>query len=429
MEGGGNGVVYKAYKPTDIADIQLYKAVKVISPESGSDREELKKDLIGEAATTAQIGSNPYVVGIEDFGEFPDHSLYLVFPFIKGYSLDALNRQHIDEGHLLPFELSAFIFHRIVSVLNQVHHHPETRLCHRDLCPNNLMIQRSSGLPLVLDWGSSNAFYDDLVVGKPAYICPEVVKGEVNTDWGFKSDIFSLGMIIRELIIGRNVLEIGSDSFDYREGIDMDKLAPLHECCPDVPKTLSDIIEACTQENPDLRPDAETLYDYLGMNYLYTSEIGFGLTQETMIDYLQFIESAPDQGESLPDNGYGRNLTKLISSKVRRHAEETGTPVQEATSSLEYTFGNIRRTFEEAFGARYRVALEEPFLDIISEDCEGRELDEEISKIKSASIADLKHTLEKQLAEETGQYGFQLAKELNNQIYDRIVSHIDELPR
>ena len=362
---GGSSLVLKAHKPA--INPPIYKAIKVVNSklnEPNSARAaDVQKEYYGEAKISFEIGSDPYAISVEDIMVMPDGSRALVCPFIHGHTLRALLQDHVRRGWLFPFELSAFIFHRVLSVLI---HARERGIMHRDLCPSNIMVQRI-GVPLVLDWGAATEYGEGMIIGKPAYMAPEIVKrtSSVTREGLFKADMFSLGAVIREMLIGYNDLDPQDQAgaaydvekaFAFRETLDTDSLPPVADVCPDIPTRLSDIIYTCMKEDPAARLDAEELYDYLGGKYLYTPQIGFGHTAETLKDYLTFFYETHDPASPLPDTRQGRSLEKVVTTKIRKKAELPAYRdyllryiVQKEGVSL--TLGNVGRSFAEAYGA------------------------------------------------------------------------------
>ncbi len=367
---GGSGLVVKAHKPA--IHPPIYKAIKLvnseISQESADSRNIIQSEFYSEAEVSFEIGSDPYAIGVEDIIEMPDETRALVFPYVTGHTLSSLNNDHIEQGYLLPFEIAAFIGHRILSTLC---HARERGIAHRDLCLNNVMIQRT-GTPMLLDWGAGSHINDGIMVGKPGYIAPEVIRDpeSLTRDDLYKSDIFSLGAIMRELITGSNALDPAADSPKYdpygviekRFKMNTDKLIPVNEICCDVPQALAEIVSACLRDNSDDRPSAEELYDYMGGHYLYTPQVGFGHTAETLEHYMRFFYGAPAGDKPLPDDKTGRSLAKIIAGKYRRFAEQpqyqdTLLKKIAAQQCAEYICGNVYRTFEEAYGANKLESL------------------------------------------------------------------------
>jgi len=447
---GGVGAVYLAHNPK--APHWMPKAIKVISKNSPilderGGRSELQKILEGEAEITAMIGSNPHVVGIEEFGETPDGSFYLIYPFIRGDTLHVLNRNHQKRGLLLPFELSAFVFHRVASILVQAHRH-ERVISHRDLSSTNVLLHKSTGTPMVLDWGSANEMYDGALVGNPAFIAPEVIgrPRQITKEGYCKADIFSLGAVIRELASGINPLAPEhfdtEHPFDYRKGLDVARLVPVHTICPDVPRALSDIIGLCMRPDPEDRPDADELYDVIGEDYLYTPQVGFGVTAETLAAYLSLFDGHFLPKEPLPDNSFGRQLRKLTMMKARRRAEREefqNVSIKDTRLSDEstFTYGNVFRPFTEAYGVEVvKRALERPFLEFLEDEYRDRlavsvpnsrvrrDYEREVREVEQASVMELTDVLRDEIKKDEGKTGEELDSKLNSEIFEHIRNHV-----
>lgn len=438
---GGSGMVLKAHKPA--IDPPIYKAIKVINVAGLNDetcRIDIQREFYGEARISCMIGSDPYAIGVEDIIDLADGTRALIFPFVEGETIHDLLRQHLDRGLLLPFDLTAFIFHRILSVLD---HARERDVPHRDLCPNNVMLQRT-GVPMLLDWGAATEVNEGVLIGKPAYIAPEMLQYETDIprEAYYAADIFSLGVIIREMITGVNVLDYKSSpttgynpdaAFGYRESMDVSTLRPVYEICRDIPETLSDIVTACLAENPEDRPDAETLYDYLGAKYLYTAQIGFGATAETVKHYLEYFHYPPADTAVLPDNKLGRNMAKLVWSHCRRLAEQPEYreyTLKEivAASDLTYTFGNIWRTFEDVYGedavrqARRRalrglIERKYPEQPQDPNSLLGREIQQELDEVEQAPDEMLPDLLTRFVEAETCKSGAELTAAVNRVVF------------
>ena len=427
---GGSGLVLKAHKPS--ISPPIYKAVKVINVrelDSQHDRDLVQEELYGEARISSLIGSDPYAISVEDIIDLKDGSRVLVCPFIDGRTLTDLIDDHCQRGQLMPVDLVAFIFHRSLSVLG---HAQEREIPHRDLSLSNIMVQRT-GVPMLIDWGSAAEVNDGVLIGKPGYMAQEVIKtpDAIAAQSAFKADIFSLAVVIRELLTGSNVLDYlpttheeyeAGAAMDFRKNLDMSTLKPLHEICPDIPKVLSDILDACLQENPDERPDSETLYDYVGQQYLYSSQVGFGITAETLKSYLEFFYSNTDPTSALPNDKQGRNLAKLITSKYRRLGED---PAHEQTlladlaaqSGAHYINGSVYRSFAEAFGAvPLETAIRDTLIADIAKDYTGElsdpessstaEFDTRAAPIQTMDSATLRQTLAQVVKSESDKNGY-----------------------
>jgi predicted Ser/Thr protein kinase len=193
---GAMGVVYRAVDPS----LDRPVAVKVISARQASGTlpiEQLEARFMREAKVSARI-SHPGVVTIFDAGRDGD-SLYLVMELVDGQSLaDRMSR-----GEPLSATSSLEVCARVAEALAAAH---DLGIVHRDIKPANIMLCRDGGVK-VADFGVAKAVGEgtDLtrtgtVVGSPAYMAPEQVRGEA---LGGRADLFSLGVVLYELLLHR----------------------------------------------------------------------------------------------------------------------------------------------------------------------------------------------------------------------------------
>jgi hypothetical protein len=190
------GVVYRAMDPA----LDRPVAVKVIAartsvvPLSG---EELEARFLREARVAARI-SHPGVVTVHDAGR-EGNSLYLVMELVDGESLgDRLARRRFPSAPE-ALEIAA----QAADALGAAH---ALGVIHRDVKPSNIMLTRG-GRVKVADFGVAKAIGEqtDLtrtgtVIGSPAYMAPEQVRGEVLDG---RADLFSLGVVLYELLLRR----------------------------------------------------------------------------------------------------------------------------------------------------------------------------------------------------------------------------------
>ena len=202
---GGMGEVYLARH----VFMDRPAAIKVLLPELSSN-----KDIVGRffaEARATELIKHPNIVQIFDCAIHPASGRgYLVMEFLDGESLGARLAR---TGTLEPAEV-ADIAHDTASALQAAH---EAGIVHRDLKPDNVFLakptagQRGSSRPLVkvLDFGIAKLAYPGSVsktatgsiLGTPLYMSPEQGRGLAKVD--FRSDIYSLGCIIFEMLCGR----------------------------------------------------------------------------------------------------------------------------------------------------------------------------------------------------------------------------------
>ncbi|TWU48847.1 Serine/threonine-protein kinase PknB [Rubripirellula tenax] len=220
---GGYGRVYLAFD----RDLRRDVAVKVPTTKYQWKPGDVEIYL-DEARTVARL-DHPNVVPVYDMGRTDDGSIFVVSKFIEGYTL----RHRMIDGPLEPAE-SAAILATIAMGLDHAH---QRRIIHRDVKPGNILIEQSTGIAYVADFGlairNNDPLEEDRIVGTPAYMSPEQARGESHRLDG-RSDIFSLGIIMYE-ILGRRKPFRGSTSNEVLHevvSIDPPKLRDIDESIP-----------------------------------------------------------------------------------------------------------------------------------------------------------------------------------------------------
>lgn len=187
---GGMAVVYLA---KDVI-LDRYVAVKVLNESLSSD--ESFVDRFRREARAAASLSHPNVVGIYDVGQ-DDATHYIVMEYIEGKTL----KERIREEGRLPIAEAIAIGEQIADALDHAH---ENNIVHRDVKSHNIMIG-PRGRVKVADFGIARATssqtitHTGSVMGSVHYFSPEQARGG---HIGEKSDIYSLGVVLYEMVTG-----------------------------------------------------------------------------------------------------------------------------------------------------------------------------------------------------------------------------------
>ena len=240
---GGMGVVLKGFDPK----LDRVVAIKLVSPRlANSDR--ARRRFLREARSAAAI-SHVNVVTIHAVNE--EHGLpYLVMECLVGRSV----KERIDAGpKLRPREVMR-IGLQIAEGLEAAHLHG---VIHRDIKPANIMLLDHGGGVKITDFGLARVELDvaemtsaDQVVGTPAYMSPEQVRGEA---LDARSDLFSLGCVLFAMVAGRSPFQ-GRHILEIGRRITDEDPTPLHLVDPAVPRPLSDLVGRLLRKAPDDRP-------------------------------------------------------------------------------------------------------------------------------------------------------------------------------
>jgi serine/threonine-protein kinase len=241
---GGMGEVYLA------EDVQLGRqvALKFLSPKLVNDA-WAKRQLRKEAQAVAKL-DHPNVCGVHGFEEFDGHS-FIVMQYIEGETLYSfMQRERMPPGRV-PLVAS-----QIASALAEAH---AREIIHRDIKPKNIMLS-ASGNVKVLDFGLAKSVRKSplngaagesrgsslgLVVGTVKYMSPEQLKAE---KLDFRSDIFSFGIVLYEMITGRNPFAKNSDAESITAILNSDVPSET-----DGPKGLLQIARKCLVADRDRR--------------------------------------------------------------------------------------------------------------------------------------------------------------------------------
>jgi serine/threonine-protein kinase len=254
---GGMSVVYRAL------DLRLNRpvAIKVLPPELAYDP-AIRTRFTREAQTSAQL-AHAHIVPIFDVGE-REGVAYLVMALVAGGNLAALlanePRQPVDEVRRLLREVAdALAYAHLRGVI------------HRDIKPDNILLDGETGRAMVTDFGIAQAIeagtrltVTGIAVGTPAYMSPEQAAGDREIDG--RSDIYSLGVLGYQMLTGRVPFTAGNSLALLMKHVN-ERPRPIVELRPDAPKALRDAIERALMKSPEDRwPTSVALRDALALD-------------------------------------------------------------------------------------------------------------------------------------------------------------------
>lgn len=242
---GGMGIVFRA---TD-RRLKREVAVKVLPPEM-TYRSDLRKRFVREAQLAAQL-THPNIVPIYDVGN-RDGLVWFVMSFITGETVRDLVRRDGAQ----PIHVTSRVLRETAWALSYAH---ARHIIHRDIKPDNIMIERATGRTYVADFGLAKLLKDDQhseltsaggILGTPAYMSPEQAHGSEHID--HRTDIYSLGLVGYFMLAGRNPYE--------GRGVQAVLARVLTEAPPDISHTRPDLaswivdsIRKATHRKPDER--------------------------------------------------------------------------------------------------------------------------------------------------------------------------------
>jgi tetratricopeptide (TPR) repeat protein/predicted Ser/Thr protein kinase len=237
---GGMGAVYKARD----TELDRLVALKIIRPELTTNPEILKR--FKQELILARQVTHRNVIRIFDLGQ-ADGFKFITMEYLEGQDLRGVLRT---KGKLTPEEAARVIL-QICRALEAAH---GEGVIHRDLKPQNIMMD-ANGRAYVMDFGIARSAHlpgmtqTGALVGTPEYMSPEQAKGE---KLGEQSDIFSLGVILYELVVGQSPYYSETPLATLWKRL-QEKARPLCEIDPTIPKAFSDIVEKALEVEPENR--------------------------------------------------------------------------------------------------------------------------------------------------------------------------------
>lgn len=251
---GGMAVVYRA------RDLRLNRrvAIKVLPPELAFNA-DVRERFLREAQTSAQL-AHPGIVPIYMVDE-AEGLVFFVMALVDGETLgERLLRERI-----LPAEQVRRILIDVADALAYAHAHG---VVHRDIKPDNIMLERSTGRAVVTDFGIARAAAGDsrltvtgVAIGTPAYMSPEQALGERELDG--RSDIYSLGIIGYQMLAGEPPFKASNTPAMLVKHVS-ETPRPLEQRRPDVPRELVNAIARALAKKPEDRwADAGAFRDAL----------------------------------------------------------------------------------------------------------------------------------------------------------------------
>ena len=251
LGAGAMGLVFLARDPL----LKRLVAIKVLAPHLAGDAVAHARFIRESEASAALM--HPNIAGIYLVGELPQsRTPYYVMQFIDGRSLAEV----IDDGVAFSDTRAKRLVGEIASALEAAHAHG---VVHRDVKPANIIVERDTDRPVVLDFGISAVLHREdeagspkltvagTYLGTPTYMSPEQATGEPVTG---QSDVYGLGLIAFELLTGH-------PPFDGAPMVVMaahvERPAPsLHTARPGIDPHLAELVDRCLKKSPAERPTA-----------------------------------------------------------------------------------------------------------------------------------------------------------------------------
>lgn len=235
---GANSRVVRGFDPL----IDRPVAIKLLSPELA--RGEARSRFLREARVVGKL-SHPFVITLHDMGiEESTSTPYLVMELVEGQSLEKV----LTSGSV-PYPTACNWAAQVATALHAAH---RRNIIHGDIKPANILITTEQRTKLT-DFGmarlASHERADTSLLGTPAYWCPEQIMGRPQDA---KSDIFSLGAVLYEMLTG--ISPFAGDSLQkVCNHVLSSTPVPVCRLNPSIPAAVDEILAACLAKDPRQR--------------------------------------------------------------------------------------------------------------------------------------------------------------------------------
>ncbi|HET7458657.1 MAG TPA: serine/threonine-protein kinase, partial [Gemmatimonadaceae bacterium] len=260
LGAGGMGRVYLG------RDATLHRpvAIKVVAPELAASV-AVRERFLHEARTVARL-RHPHIVAVYAAGE-ANGLLYFVMEYVPGDSL----RDCLERDGCFDDARAAVVLRDLARALAYAH---EQGIVHRDVKPENILLDRETGRAMLTDFGVARALLgaggdgaDDnrtgtgFVLGSPRYMSPEQVSGDRALDG--RSDVYALGLVGYEMFAGEPAIG-GTSAPGILVKQLTEKPAPLATRSARVSPAVAAVLDRALEKEPDARwPSAAAMADAL----------------------------------------------------------------------------------------------------------------------------------------------------------------------
>lgn len=235
-------VVYRAYQPT----LNRYVALKVIAMQGETlvgSTSMFERRFTQEAEVLTSL-EHPHIVPIYHYGIVEAECAYIAMRLMHGTLKDLLNECPLPADRVIDITL------QLIDGLNYAH---KKGVIHHAIKPGNILFDEA-GSACLTDFGLSNVMYQSLDIHKEdilstaPYTAPELIR---NASTDHRSDIYSLGVIMYQLLTGRLPFEVENISIvSLLRKIELDEPVPPRSINPNIPTELEQVVLQALQKEP-----------------------------------------------------------------------------------------------------------------------------------------------------------------------------------
>ena len=294
---GGMGIVYRARDRR----LKRHVAIKLLPPEL-SFRRDVRSRFLREAETAAQL-SHPNIVPIYSVDEV-GNLVFFVMACIDGDNLATL----VQKRGPLPVDSVRRWLGEVADALAYAH---SRGVVHRDIKPDNILLDGIDGRALVTDFGIARAATDSgetsrltatgMAIGTPAYMSPEQASGDRDLD--ARSDLYSLGIVAYQMLCGEPPFVGGTTPALLVKHL-AEAPVPIQQRRADAPPDLAAIVMRLLEKNPDHRfQQATELSQALRTGVVPPAPAGATSASMPLSSAPVSFNGAPIGGMPMPGNG------------------------------------------------------------------------------------------------------------------------------
>ena len=240
-----------------------------------SDNRDFVDMFIDEAKISVLL-QQPNIVQVYDFGQLREN-YFIAMEFVDGKDVKGILRKLAARRKLMPVEFAVYIAHETCKGLDYAHKKTNLKgeplgIIHRDMSPSNILVSYT-GEVKIADFGIAKAQIsayntkDGVLKGKFEYMSPEQASG---ADIDHRSDLFSLGIILHEMLTGRRLFKTDSEikTLEKIKAVDIKEPSAIN---PNVPARLDEITMRALSRDPAVRyADAKEMQTAL-LDFIYPS--------------------------------------------------------------------------------------------------------------------------------------------------------------
>ena len=287
---GGMAEVFKGSLLNESSGFERLVAIKVILPQLGEDRDFVSM-FIDEAKIAVQL-SHSNIAQILDLGREGD-AYFIAMEYVHGRDLRAILERERKRRSAVPVAVACHVAMKIAAALHHAHNATgrdgrPLGVIHRDVSPQNVLVS-FDGEVKVCDFGLAKAAgratqtNAGVVKGKLAYLSPQQAHGE---DIDHRSDLYSLGLVLFELLTGRRMFDRGND-IDTVLAVQRNETVRLREAAPSMPAHLEAIIARALSRDPERR--YQTGMDFHDDLEMFIYEHGALVTRKDVAGYVRAL--------------------------------------------------------------------------------------------------------------------------------------------